>query len=1216
MQNKHHSCTTGKGFYPELISLLLKSIKDHCKKLETAPQECGQDQVHLEELTRVVLDQLPSFSSLQKVVEAHGWHDKKYGNDETPLDFPALKNSLVMLYYSQVWTEYTMCHRGAGCADETVPKGAGYIEERLAGAFCPNSLYELLARNDDGIRHLHSSATPAKKTTSKSRIGDVDVDADEAPHVVENEILSKPRCMSFAGACMLADISGFTKMSAKFCERGLEGLDDLHHATSGFLDRYVQIVYSRGGDVVAFAGDALVCSFKSKLEEQEAAMRDCCVRAVNCAHALVDVYTEMLTSHVAISCGDMHFSSLGGFKQEWTFLLTGRPIRELSNCIDDSKSRQVVVTAEVYSHLSVVAGEGKVRSTLTEHGNHLVEFCDSLNTILELRNRFARVSRDREVIRSTRQFVPRPVLHAIKYGTLDSISELRAVTTLFLKLDSYDPEKHSDPAALQPFFYMAQQALFSVGGFLRQFLVDDKGCVLIAMWGVPSFTYTNNGGRAVSFALSVRNGTIALGHSCSIGITSGNVYCGNVGSLIRREFVGIGATVNLAARLMGKSKGLIYVDETTYGNIPPALRSHLDRSEGMTLKGYAEPVFAYILKGSEKLDINTRGTVTSAFVQSKVANKVMDVINKVSYPDDAGAQGPIVRFSSLRKIASKDVDDCGEAEAAGKFNLKPLPCPDKPPPSPTGMRSPDSQPRVPALNAFKDTVADATVAPSPRASPRITLEPLSLESKSMPRLGTVAMSEKSPRRPLLLSIEPKAVQVTARCNVQCVVVEAQSGGGKSAIALLFSTYSGKCMMPTYTVKCKSEDKDTPHNVFRKLFKQLCKAPFKEEQQQKDYLEQLVHLCHWPDRPNDELRVGAVAAALGLEWKEPIAKRGDGSLAEFNFFEKDNAVRDIMYLLLGQRPCSIIIEHSHFADAASWGDLLGLMDMPMAVAILITARVGSREEDGGDANTNGSFSEGSIPRTGHRGSKMHKRLNSFTAKYFAQAMDEGPKGPGIDRHGSLLEDESTNRNKLAYDRAHHTASFTELTQHRSTLRLELQPLQKDEIRMLITVDLHWHEDDCSDLLIEDIQGVTFGNAYWCKELTLQFITEKGQDEFLRDPKAALGVVVSAKLSKLTVEQREVLKAGSILGDEFAVEMLMMVLSKEIAQTVIDSLMYLADHNFITRISSDPLVYIFPNRVIRSILCDLSPKSERTKVHLGIAQQVEGLNAHNLEPFYEM
>jgi class 3 adenylate cyclase len=47
----------------------------------------------------------------------------------------------------------------------------------------------------------------------------------------------------------------------------------------------------------------------------------------------------------------------------------------------------------------------------------------------------------------------------------------------------------------------------------------------------------------------------SVGHTCSIGLTTGIVYCGAVGSFNRQDYVGIGDTVNLAARLMSKGDG-------------------------------------------------------------------------------------------------------------------------------------------------------------------------------------------------------------------------------------------------------------------------------------------------------------------------------------------------------------------------------------------------------------------------------------------------------------------------------------------------------------------------------------------------------------------------------------------------------------------------------------------------------------------------------------
>lgn len=50
------------------------------------------------------------------------------------------------------------------------------------------------------------------------------------------------------GACMLVDISGFTRLSGELCAEGDRGLDKLRQITSVYLSTLLHIVYSNGGD--------------------------------------------------------------------------------------------------------------------------------------------------------------------------------------------------------------------------------------------------------------------------------------------------------------------------------------------------------------------------------------------------------------------------------------------------------------------------------------------------------------------------------------------------------------------------------------------------------------------------------------------------------------------------------------------------------------------------------------------------------------------------------------------------------------------------------------------------------------------------------------------------------------------------------------------------------------------------------------------------------
>ena len=164
----------------------------------------------------------------------------------------------------------------------------------------------------------------------------------------------EPFSVFFDGVCLLADISGFTRLSGKFCEAGKDGIDELQQLVNGYLEQLIKIVYAYRGDVMKFAGDALVCVFqpsKSMDPGKEFTVADACSNAVQCATDLAQICTEQLTIHVAVSCGPICFAVLGGHDHIFECLVSGKCFGHLSQCLEDAGSKETVVSSQLIEML-------------------------------------------------------------------------------------------------------------------------------------------------------------------------------------------------------------------------------------------------------------------------------------------------------------------------------------------------------------------------------------------------------------------------------------------------------------------------------------------------------------------------------------------------------------------------------------------------------------------------------------------------------------------------------------------------------------------------------------------------------------------------------------------------------------------------------------------------------------------------------------------------
>jgi hypothetical protein len=233
-----------------------------------------------------------------------------------------------------------------------------------------------------------------------------------------------PFSVFFDGVVLLADISGFTRLSGKFCDDGRNGIDQLQQTTNNYLGELVKNIYAYGGDVMKFAGDALVCVFrpsKYAVGGRESTLPDVCSNAVQCATELAQICRDQLTIHVAISCGSICFAMLGGQNNIWESLISGECIGHLSQCLEDAGSKETVVSKEFVNKLGLNYCKELIIEPLSS-GNYRVISAAKMNSLVirkmikkrgemlmkDSEARFALFPNDDQFLNAISLFVPIP----------------------------------------------------------------------------------------------------------------------------------------------------------------------------------------------------------------------------------------------------------------------------------------------------------------------------------------------------------------------------------------------------------------------------------------------------------------------------------------------------------------------------------------------------------------------------------------------------------------------------------------------------------------------------------------------------------------------------------------------------------------------------------------------------------------------------------------
>jgi class 3 adenylate cyclase len=378
------------------------------------------------------------------------------------------------------------------------------------------------------------------------------------------ESVATPHADHVVGALLLADIAGFTAITEQLARQGPGGAEALSGLLNAAFGPLLAQVAEAGGDVLKFAGDALLVCWPMIGDDPAAGLALATRRAVRCAQVMqttLQGYAAAerieLSLRVGVGAGEVVLLDVGGALDRRELLVGGEAVPQTTAAARDAQPGQVVVAPEAWALLEEAFVGERVAG-----GVRLI----SAPPIPPVEAGSRRPVPD-GVAAVLLPYLPRALLGSLRAGHDEWLAELRRVTLLFVNLPGLDHSAALERA--QRAMQVLQTALYRYEGSINKLSLDDKGTMLVAALGLPPLAHEDDPARAVQAALAMRAGLTSLGERAAIGITTGRVFCGVVGDQRRREYTMLGAAVNLAARLMQAAPDGILCDRPPPRQPPP-----------------------------------------------------------------------------------------------------------------------------------------------------------------------------------------------------------------------------------------------------------------------------------------------------------------------------------------------------------------------------------------------------------------------------------------------------------------------------------------------------------------------------------------------------------------------------------------------------------------------------------------------------------------------
>jgi len=431
----------------------------------------------------------------------------------------------------------------------------------------------------------------------------------------------EPHGELLSGSFIFADVTGFTALTGELSKRGTAGREEMNKLMRALFAALLDPLLTSGGDLLIFAGDAVLAYFPARPNGQDArwatrtALR--LVEAITGFRHLETPYgTFSLTMSAGVERGET-FAAVVGTRRRMEFLISGGPVQGATAAEGAADPGQVFAGPNVRPFLSpedfemqggvvtgIVGGElGDYEPLPPARRRARLSAIFSRRVPDLLENLHQTLGQVEEIV----PFIPPDLFTQIASG--EDIRQHPPVAVQFVNIMGLEdmalgpagPERAA--AVFQHYFVQAQEIVTDRQGIISQVDTYATGFTLLNPFGAP----THHEGiprLAASAALELAHLLEQVNREFHLeppltqrtGLTFDRIFTGEIGYHHRREYVVAGPAVNLAARLMSKAApGQIVLDPATWEAVREDFVS--DSLPPIPLKGIPEPVPRFALRG-------------------------------------------------------------------------------------------------------------------------------------------------------------------------------------------------------------------------------------------------------------------------------------------------------------------------------------------------------------------------------------------------------------------------------------------------------------------------------------------------------------------------------------------------------------------------------------------------------------------------------------------